>query len=128
MHDREIPVSRNQSEDAAGRLGANSEALDNLTRLFKRMIEEERHPGAQLAVFRQGELVIELVGGFDAPSGRPITTDTLFQIRSTTKALAAMVMLRLHDQGRFSFEDPVSRAMTRIFRTCTATNAVLPLI
>ncbi|MEE9435872.1 MAG: serine hydrolase domain-containing protein [Candidatus Adiutricales bacterium] len=109
MHDREIPVSRNQSEDAAGRLGANSEALDNLTRLFKRMIEEERHPGAQLAVFRQGELVIELAGGFDAPSGRPITTDTLFQIRSTTKALAAMVMLRLHDQGRFSFEDPVAR-------------------
>ena len=107
MHASEIPVSRNQSEDAPERLGANSEALDDLTRLFKRMIEEERHPGAQLAVFRQGELVIELAGGFDAPSGRPITTDTLFQIRSTTKALAAMVMLRLHDQGLFSYEDTV---------------------
>jgi len=113
MKEREISVIRVQSEDATAKLGANSKALDDLTSLFKRLIEEEWHPGAQLAVFRNGELVIELAGGHDAPSGHSITTDSLFQIRSTTKALAAMVMLRLHDQGLFSYEDPVSRHWPR---------------
>jgi len=109
MKEREITVTRIQSDDATAKLGANSKALDDLTSLFERLIEEEWHPGAQLAVFRNGELVIELAGGRDAPSGHTITTDSLFQIRSTTKALTAMVMLRLHDQGLFSYEDPVSR-------------------
>lgn len=51
---------------------------------------EGLHPGAQLAVFKNGELVIELAG-------------------ASPKALAAMVMLVLHDLGRFSFNDPVPK-------------------
>ena len=105
----EIPIIRNQPEGAAERLGVSVKALDDLTGLFERMIREGRHPGAQLAIFREGEPVIELAGGVDGPSGATITPDSLFQIRSTTKALAATVMLLLHDRGHFSFEDPVSR-------------------
>lgn len=70
--------------------------------------DEGLHPGAQLAVFKNGELVIELAGGIMRPSGESVTFSTLFQIRSITKALAAMVMLVLHDRGRFSFNDPVT--------------------
>lgn len=100
---------RNQPEGVGHRLRVDPKALDDLVAIFNLMIEEGLHSGAQLAVYRHGELVIELAGGIDPPSGKPITEKTLFQIRSVTKALAAMVMLMLHDRGRFTFEDTVSK-------------------
>ncbi len=100
---------RNQPEGVGHRLRVDLKALDDLVRIFTLMIEEGLHSGAQLAVYRHGELVIELAGGIDLPSGKPITEKTLFQIRSVTKALAAMVMLMLHDRGRFTFEDTVAK-------------------
>jgi CubicO group peptidase (beta-lactamase class C family) len=83
--------------------------LKELTRLFEKMIEGGLHPGAQLCICHRGEVLIELAGGLDAPGGRPVTTQTLYQIRSTTKALAAMAMLMLYEKGRFAFEDPVAK-------------------
>ena len=41
--------------------------------------------------------------------GRPVTTQTLYQIRSTTKALAAIAMLMLYEKHHFAFEDPVAK-------------------
>ena len=101
-------IYRRQPEDVK-RLGVDSKELDNLVQLFQDMLNEGLHPGAQLAVFKNGELVLELAGGITGPSGESVTLDTLFQIRSVTKALAAMVMLVLHDLGRFSFNDPVAK-------------------
>ncbi len=101
-------IYRCQPEDIK-RLGFDSKELDNLAQLFQDMLNEGLHPGAQLAVFRNGELAIELAGGVTGPSGESVTFNTLFQIRSITKALAAMVMMVLHDRGRFSFNDPVSK-------------------
>ena len=98
---------RNQPPDVEKM--ANPTKLDELAQEFLQMIEEGLHPGAQLAVFRNGELMIELAGGFHAPEGEPVTTDTLYQMRSTTKALAAMTMLMLYDRGLFSFDDPVAK-------------------
>jgi len=100
---------RNQPEGVGHSLGVDLKALDDLVQVFNLMMEEGLHPGAQLAVYRNGELVIELAGGIDPPSGKPITEKTLFQIRSITKALAAMVMLMLHDRGRFNFKDTVAK-------------------
>ena len=106
---KNTPLIRNQPEGVGHRLRVDLKALDDLVQVFNLMMEEGLHPGAQLAVYRHGELVIELAGGIDLPSGKPITEKTLFQIRSITKALAAMVMLTLHDRGRFDFEDTVAK-------------------
>ncbi len=103
-----MTLIRRQPEDA-GRGGIKPLKLDRLAQLFGDMIREGLHPGAQLAVFRDGELIIELAGGLDRPEGNPVTPETLFQIRSTTKALTAMVMLMLRDRGRFDFNDLVSK-------------------
>src|SRR3990172_4551946 len=82
------PITRNQPDGAAERQGLSAAGLDRLAELFGAMLEEELHPGAQLAVYRGGELVIELFGGVEDAAGKPVTAATLFQIRSTTKALA----------------------------------------
>ncbi|MBW2087081.1 MAG: hypothetical protein JRI54_13805, partial [Deltaproteobacteria bacterium] len=49
-----MPVIRNQPEGMAQQVGARPGELDKLARLFSKMIEEGLHPGAQLAVFRNG--------------------------------------------------------------------------
>lgn len=100
---------RNQSEEDLKILGIDPKGLDRLSDTFADMISQGLHPGAQLAIFVKGRPIIELAGGTVSPGGNPVTTSTLFQLRSTTKALAAMVMLMLHDRGRFSFDDLVAK-------------------
>ncbi|UCF83502.1 MAG: beta-lactamase family protein [Desulfobacteraceae bacterium] len=109
----------------------NQEGYDKLKHEFGSMIEEGLHPGAQLAVYYDGELVINLAGGVKGPDGKKIMTsaellkwrtsgdkghgyesvtfDTLYQIRSVTKILMTLVMMMLHDQGRLDFDDPVAK-------------------
>jgi len=109
----------------------NQEGYDKLKHEFGSMIEEGLHPGAQLAVYYDGELVIHLAGGVKGPDGKkimtsgellkwrasgdkgpgyePVTFDTLYQIRSVTKILTTLVMMMLHDQGRLDFDDPVAK-------------------
>ncbi len=86
-----------------------AQGFARLTGVFNQMIEEGLHPGAQLAVYHNGKLLLELAGGAMTPGGRPVTTETLFQIRSTTKALTTMVMMQAYERGRFEFDDPVAR-------------------
>jgi CubicO group peptidase (beta-lactamase class C family) len=96
-----------QPESRKGKV--NQAQLDELIQIFEKMIKDGLHPGAQLCVYHQGEPVIELAGGLDSPAGRPITPQTLYQIRSTTKALATMAMLMVYEKHLFTFEDPVAK-------------------
>jgi len=103
---RSIPFYRHQPETVAET--TNAKALDRLADLFYDMLADGLHPGAQLAVFKDGKPVIHLGGGVLKPGGAAVTERTLFQIRSITKALTATVLLMLHDKGHFTFDDPIS--------------------
>ena len=87
----------------------NPAKLNELTVEFNKMIKDGLHPGAQLCAYYQGDRVIDLAAGLDESGGRPVTFETLYQIRSCTKALAAMAMMMIYEKGRFSFEDPVAK-------------------
>lgn len=82
--------------------------LDGLTATFTSMVDEGLHPGAQLAVWKDGEPVVELAGGTRPDRKTPIEADTLFCVLSCTKALTALVVHTLHDRGVFSYEDTVA--------------------
>jgi CubicO group peptidase (beta-lactamase class C family) len=101
-------VLRHQPEGVSTRTGMNAARLDELAELFERMLDEGEHPGAQLAVFRDGELVCDLAGGTH-PDGTPLTNESLLCILSTTKALTAMLVHTLHDRGLFEYDDLVAR-------------------
>ena len=105
--DRDLIQPGNQIKITEMKL--NSSKLNELTLSFEKMIKDGLHPGAQLCVYYQGQPVIELAGGLDSPGGRPVTNQTLYQIRSTTKALATIAMLMLYEKHRFAFEDPVAK-------------------
>jgi CubicO group peptidase (beta-lactamase class C family) len=64
--------------------------------------------GAGFCATVEGEVVVDLVGGFADRAGAIAWTDqTLVPVYSTTKPIAAMVIARLADQGLLSFDDPI---------------------
>lgn len=94
--------------EVAERRGFRAAGLESIGDLFGQMLREGLHPGAQLAIYRSGELVAEIMGGTTGPSGTPVSPTTLYQIRSTTKALTVLVMMQAYERGRFRIEDPVA--------------------
>jgi CubicO group peptidase (beta-lactamase class C family) len=68
-----------------------------------------RELGAALAVYRHGDCVVDLWGGHaDRARTRPWTRDTLVNLWSTTKGIAALCVARLADSGALSYADRVA--------------------
>jgi CubicO group peptidase (beta-lactamase class C family) len=96
-------------------MGVNPEqsgpgGLADVERLFRAQIAPQRlHPGAALAVYHRGRLVLDLAGGFADPQrGDLVRTDTLFQLRSTGKPLASVALMQLFERGRIQLDAPVA--------------------
>ena len=67
--------------------------------------------GGAVAVFVEGELVVDLVGGWaDGDRSRPWRHDTLVDVYSVGKAFVALLLLQLVDQGLVGLDDPVATA------------------
>ncbi len=65
--------------------------------------------GARFSLCVEGELVVDLIGGHaDRARTRPFEEDTLAPVFSTTKAVAAMLIARLVDAGRLSYDQTVA--------------------
>ena len=64
--------------------------------------------GASLAVTRDGEFVVDLWAGAATPDGRPWTEDTIVNVYSTTKTMAASCVLVLADRGVIDLYAPVA--------------------
>lgn len=85
-------------------------ALEAVKRLFFRQIEEGQHPGAALAVYRNGQLVLDLIGGVaDIETGAPVQPDTMFVLFSSTKPLASMSVHKLIERDQAQLDDPVAK-------------------
>ena len=68
-----------------------------------------REIGASLAVYRRGECVVDLWGGHvDREGRRPWQPDTLVNLWSTTKGIAAIGIALLVDRGALRYEDKVA--------------------
>ena len=66
--------------------------------------------GASVAVSFEGEMVVDLWGGVLARgSDEPWREDTIVNVWSTTKTMAALSLLVLADKGEIAFDAPVAR-------------------
>lgn len=66
--------------------------------------------GAAVAVEVEGRCVVDLWGGWaDAPARRPWRSDTVVNVFSVGKAMAALCALRLADHGALDLDAPVTR-------------------
>jgi CubicO group peptidase (beta-lactamase class C family) len=77
--------------------------------VFDRHFADGLELGARFALAIDGEIIIDLMGGFaDRAETRPFGPDTLTTLFSTTKAVAALMIARLVGQGRLSYESLVA--------------------
>ncbi|MBK5010954.1 serine hydrolase [Pseudomonas sp. S60] len=66
--------------------------------------------GVQVAAYLDGKLVVDAwSGSADPASGRPVDGDTLFNVYSVTKAVAATALHVLAERGYIDYDAPVSR-------------------
>ncbi len=78
-----------------------------LRRLFQRHLDVGLHHGAQLAVYRQGELVLDLAGGTTGPDGDETAADQQHLLFSCTKPFVAVCVHQLAESGDLSYDDPI---------------------
>jgi len=80
--------------------------FEGVRECFARNFTELREQGAAVAVHVAGRLVVNLWGGMRERAGDTWTEDTLVNVYSTTKGLAALCIARLVDRGEL---DPDAR-------------------
>ncbi len=76
---------------------------------FEANFASELELGAAFAVYRDGQSVVDLWGGFaDFERQKPARQDTLYGVWSTSKGLAAVCTALLVDRGKLGYDQPVS--------------------
>lgn len=64
-------------------------------------------PGAVAMVGNRAGVLAELAVGTKGPDGPPLTTDTLFQIASMTKAMTSVAAMQLVEQGKLDLDSDI---------------------
>lgn len=76
---------------------------------FERNFTERGELGAACCVYRNGEKVVDLWGGFrDAAGRKPWEEDTLILVFSTTKGISSMALALAHSRGWLDFDEKVA--------------------
>lgn len=89
--------------------GQTAPGFEAVTAAFADSLAEGQELGAQFALVRDGAVIVDLWAGY-ADRGRtiPYGPKTLTPLFSTTKAVAALMVARLIDQGRLAYDQPVA--------------------
>lgn len=75
---------------------------------FSANFDEGLEDGACVTVTKDGEFVVDLWAGEAHPDGRPWERDTIINVYSTTKTMAALCVLMLADRGEVDLAAPVA--------------------
>jgi CubicO group peptidase (beta-lactamase class C family) len=87
-----------------------AQRLARLTEELETQRQELHIPGMAMAVVQGDELIYSHgFGSADLESSKPVTPETLFAIGSSTKAFTASLIGMLVDEGKMSWDDPVTK-------------------
>ena len=76
---------------------------------FRAGLADGAELGARFTLVERGQVVFDLWGGFaDRARSKPFDAATLTPVFSTTKAIAAILVARLVDQGRLTYDQTVA--------------------
>lgn len=83
--------------------------FDQVADALGRAIDDGEECGAAIAIDIDGELVVDIWGGYaDAARTRPWTADTIVNVWSSTKNVTALAALMLIDRGLITPDTPVA--------------------
>ena len=85
------------------------EGRERVQEAIDQLVESGAERGIQVAVYRNGELVVDAVAGVADPvSGRPVTQDTPFYNFSIVKGATATIAHLLAERGLFAYDTPIA--------------------
>lgn len=91
-------------------VGLSAERLQHATAVLRQAVADRKIAGAVALVARQGQIAyLEPVGLRDVAARAPMDERTLFRIYSQTKAVTAVAVMMLRDEGKFQLADPASK-------------------
>ncbi len=93
-------------------VGMSSEKLWAIDSLVQDAIDEKATPGAVVLVARKGKVIFQKAYGNHTygRGARQTRTDDIFDLASITKIAASTVsLMKLQDEGKFDFNDPVKK-------------------
>lgn len=86
----------------------NAGSLPDYNRLVDAVVAQYHLPGIAVGVIENGKVVYTRAVG-NLASGKPIDTDTLFQIASNSKSMTVTLLARLVEEGKLHWDDPVTK-------------------
>ena len=91
-------------------VGFSSQGLRAYGDELSSLVAQGRLAGVSTLVARQGKVVMYDAFGYrDLDTRAPLQKDTIFRIASMTKPIAGVAMMMLHEEGRWSLDDPVAK-------------------
>ena len=90
--------------------GMSSERLQAVTALLRQYVADRKISGAVAGVVRRGKVVyLEPVGLQSFETKAPMTEGSLFRVYSMTKAVTAVAVMMLVEEGKLRLTDPASK-------------------
>jgi len=90
--------------------GLSPERLTRVDKMINELITAKRIPGAVVLIARNGKIAYHKAYGVsDVETQAPLKKDDIFRIASQSKAITALAVMMLWEEGKFSLDDPVSR-------------------
>lgn len=106
--------SETETERGRGRSGRSkpestlvARGVDRIEQTLGYHLEQEIQHGAQLAVYHDGEIVVDTAGGVAGPDREATTTGTRHVLFSCTKPYAAACVHLLADRDELDYEDRI---------------------
>jgi CubicO group peptidase (beta-lactamase class C family) len=86
-----------------------NDVQQQIQQAIDQLVELGAERGLQVAVYRDGQQVVDAVAGVaDPATGRPVTSDTLFFSYSIGKGVAATVVHVLAERGAIVYDTPIA--------------------
>ncbi len=97
-------------EAAPEQVGLSKERLALVRTMMEKQIRDGKIVGGVGLIARRGKVAyFETFGDADREAHKPMRKDNIFRIYSMTKAITAVAVMTLHEQGLFSLNDPIGK-------------------
>jgi CubicO group peptidase (beta-lactamase class C family) len=88
--------------------------VEDLSAYIQAQMLAYKVPGLSIALIQEGEIVwVEGFGETNTLTGRPVAGDTVFEVASISKVIAAVAALSLVERGDLSLDEPVHNYLSR---------------
>lgn len=90
--------------------GFSADRLSRIDKLLEERVRNQSIPGAVALIVRNGKIAYYKAFGFsDVNKKTPLKKDDIFRIASQSKAITALAVMILWEEGKFLLDDPVSQ-------------------